>query len=130
MTGADLCREHATTISGVANTYDPGERLITLRPHVYRGATSATLTLAAHEAGHALQHRAIGWLVPAARWLLLGRLLLEWDASRRARTILRALDVEPDEQALRDSWRSYAAPAVWQTGAMVGLFAFALYLKR
>ncbi|MGQ9761969.1 MAG: zinc metallopeptidase [Thermogutta sp.] len=40
----------------LSDHYSPGERVIRLSPEVYRGRSLASVGIAAHEAGHALQH--------------------------------------------------------------------------
>ncbi len=40
----------------LSDHYDPKERVLRLSPDVYRGATVASMGIAAHEAGHAIQH--------------------------------------------------------------------------
>ena len=40
----------------LSDHYDPGARVLRLSPDVYRGASLSALGVAAHEAGHALQH--------------------------------------------------------------------------
>lgn len=124
MTGAALCRKLCPgieTIPGTSNAYHPCERMITLIPRHYGGTGAHSLTVAAHECGHAEQHEAIGWMAPALRWLLLGRLFLEWDASRRARRMMHGLGFIVHEPVLLDSWRGYLVPALWQTGLMLGV---------
>lgn len=127
MTGADLCRS-VTSLEvrcALANEYRPGDMLITLTPHNYGGHSAKNLTLAAHECGHAFQP---AWLQPL-RWLVIGRLALEWDASRRARAVLTSRGLVVDEAALRASWHGYVWPAAWQTGAMAGVLGFLLWRK-
>lgn len=41
----------------LSDHYDPGKRVLRLSPDVYRGTTIAAAGVAAHEAGHALQHQ-------------------------------------------------------------------------
>jgi len=36
--------------------YDPRKRTVNLSPHVYQGSSLASLAIAAHESGHAMQH--------------------------------------------------------------------------
>jgi Zn-dependent membrane protease YugP len=44
-------------VSGfLSDHYDPSEKVLRLSPDVYRGRSLASLGVAAHEAGHALQH--------------------------------------------------------------------------
>jgi len=40
----------------LSDHYDPKDRTLRLSPEVYRGSTVAAIGVAAHEAGHALQH--------------------------------------------------------------------------
>ena len=40
----------------LSDHYDPGERVLRLSPDVYHGRSLASLGVAAHEAGHAIQH--------------------------------------------------------------------------
>lgn len=65
--GADAAREliRQRGIDGVrveetpgflSDHYDPGARVLRLSPDVYRGRSLAALGVAAHEAGHAIQH--------------------------------------------------------------------------
>ncbi len=72
MTGAQAAREilHAQGVDHVAvemiegqltDHYDPRDKVLRLSPEVYRGSSLASLGVAAHEAGHALQH-ATGYL--------------------------------------------------------------------
>jgi uncharacterized protein len=42
----------------LSDHYDPSERALRLSPDVYEGRSLAALGVAAHEAGHALQHKA------------------------------------------------------------------------
>jgi len=133
MTGVALCLKLAPGVEvlpAMANEYRPAERLITLTPRHYGGNSARNLTVAAHECGHAEQHAAIGWMAPALRWLLLGRLFLEWDASRRARRMMHGLGLIVHEQVLLDSWRGYLVPALWQTGLMLGTGVVAVILRR
>ena len=66
-TGAEAAREliRRRGIDGVrveetpgflSDHYDPGARVLRLSPDVYRGRSLAALGVAAHEAGHAIQH--------------------------------------------------------------------------
>lgn len=66
-TGAEAAREliRRRGISGVrvemtpgflSDHYDPGARVLRLSPDVYHGRSLAALGVAAHEAGHAIQH--------------------------------------------------------------------------
>jgi Zn-dependent membrane protease YugP len=137
MTGATLCRRlleragiEGEVARGPANCYVPGEQLIVLRPHCYHGTSRKLLTLAAHEAGHAEQEHRLGWMTPALRWVLAGRLWLEWDASRRARLLLAAEGLNAHEEALEESWRGYLVPALWQTGLMLAAMGFAWGWRR
>lgn len=41
----------------LSDHYDPTKRVIRLSPDVFRGATVAAIGVAAHEAGHAIQHK-------------------------------------------------------------------------
>ena len=50
--------------------YDPRERALRLSPPVYQGRSVAALGIAAHEAGHALQHKA-GYVPLQIRSLLV-----------------------------------------------------------
>lgn len=136
MTGAEVCRALLARIEipaqvavGPTNHYANGERIVFLREHCYHGTSKKNRTLAAHEAGHAAQEARYGWLAPALRWLVPGRLLLEWDASRRAREMLLAIDEEADEPTLLSSWHSYLWPAVWQTGLLVAIAVAAVILR-
>ncbi len=122
----------------LSDHYDPRERVLRLSPDVYQGRSVAALGIAAHEAGHALQH-ASGYpllalrnaIVPLASvggnlsWILifggfiLGALNLvvlgigafgltvvfqlvnlpvEFDASRRAKALLRDLGLVRGEE--------------------------------
>src|SRR5215510_14999538 len=67
LTGADAAREllRRQNISGVtvepvegflSDHYDPSSRTLRLSPDVYHGRSLASLGVAAHEAGHAIQH--------------------------------------------------------------------------
>jgi Zn-dependent membrane protease YugP len=67
MTGAEAARElvRRRGIDGVeveevagflSDHYDPGARVLRLSPDVYHGRSLAALGVAAHEAGHAIQH--------------------------------------------------------------------------
>lgn len=48
----------------LSDHYDPRHRVLRLSPDVYRQRTAAAVGIAAHEAGHALQHaQNYGWLV-------------------------------------------------------------------
>lgn len=132
MTGADLCRRllvrngiDAEVHRGISNQYFSGDRVVTLHPLCFSGTSPKALTLAVHEAGHAEQESRLGWCAPALRWLVLGRLLLEWDANRRARRMMIAFGEPPDEETLRTLWRAYLSPALWQTGllAVIGVGA-------
>lgn len=136
MTGAILCRRllegegiECDVAVGAANCYVPGERLIVLRPHCYHGNSRKQLTLAAHEAGHAAQEVSAGWAAPAVRWLLIGRLWLEWDASGRARRMMQAAGVAPNEDALEESWRGYLVPGLWQMGTMLAMLLLAWFWR-
>ncbi len=136
MTGAELCRAWmqergiaGAVLSGPLNAYDPGERIISLRPHCYSGSTPRMLTTAAHEAGHADQHADLGWMIAAAQWLMPGRLWLEWDASRRAEKILGYFGRAADAGTLRASWESYLGPAVIQA-VLVGLCVAVYFAMR
>jgi Zn-dependent membrane protease YugP len=40
----------------LSDHYDPGKKVLSLSPDVYSGRTMAAVGIAAHEAGHALQH--------------------------------------------------------------------------
>lgn len=66
-TGAEAAREliRRRGVSGVrvemtqgflSDHYDPGARVLRLSPDVYQGRSLAALGVAAHEAGHAIQH--------------------------------------------------------------------------
>ncbi|MDB4972274.1 MAG: putative peptidase rane zinc metallopeptidase [Myxococcaceae bacterium] len=44
------------TAGFLSDHYDPGEKVLRLSPDVYRGRSLASLGVAAHEAGHAIQH--------------------------------------------------------------------------
>lgn len=67
MTGAEAARElvRRRGVSGVSveetpgflsDHYDPSERVLRLSPDVFHGRSLAALGVAAHEAGHAIQH--------------------------------------------------------------------------
>jgi uncharacterized protein len=67
LSGAEAARElvRQRGIDGVrveetpgflSDHYDPGERVLRLSPDVYHGRSLAALGVAAHEAGHAIQH--------------------------------------------------------------------------
>lgn len=67
MSGAEAARALLTRsgVGGVrveevagflSDHYDPGQRTLRLSPDVYHGRTLAALGVAAHEAGHAIQH--------------------------------------------------------------------------
>ena len=67
LTGADAAREllRRQNINGVtvepvegflSDHYDPGSRTLRLSPDVYHGRSLSALGVAAHEAGHAIQH--------------------------------------------------------------------------
>lgn len=67
MTGAEAAREmlrreglgnvRVEEVGGfLSDHYDPRDRVLRLSPSVYRGHSLASLGVAAHEAGHALQH--------------------------------------------------------------------------
>jgi len=67
ITGAEAARElvRRRGVSGVSveetpgflsDHYDPGERVLRLSPDVFHGRSLAALGVAAHEAGHAIQH--------------------------------------------------------------------------
>ena len=65
MTGAEVARMiiNRTDVAVIQNNggrmsdhYDPRHKVIALSPEVYNGNTVAALGIAAHEAGHALQH--------------------------------------------------------------------------
>ena len=67
MTGAQAAREILDSqglnyvpvemIDGqLTDHYDPRDKVLRLSPEVYRGSSIASLGVAAHEAGHALQH--------------------------------------------------------------------------
>jgi len=74
MTGAEAARAvcRAAGVEGVtieehqgflSDHYDPRHRALRLSPDVYRGQSVASIAVAAHEAGHAIQHaRAYRWL--------------------------------------------------------------------
>lgn len=106
---------------GAANAYVPGERVLVLRGGTIRGRDTATLAVVAHEVGHAAQEARWGPLVPPLRWLLAGRLWLEWDATRWALRRMRADGREEAAAVLRASWRGYVRPALWQTAALLAL---------
>jgi Zn-dependent membrane protease YugP len=53
--GADGVRVEETP-GFLSDHYDPGARVLRLSPEVYRGRSLASLGVAAHEAGHAIQH--------------------------------------------------------------------------
>jgi Zn-dependent membrane protease YugP len=134
MTGATLCRRllerleiEGAVVRGEANHYVHGDRLIVLRQHCYNGTSRRQLTIAAHEAGHAAQEQRFGWIAPALRWVLLGRLLLEWDASARARRLMAAEGIPTHEESLKESWRGYLAPALWQLALLVGIVLFVIF---
>lgn len=40
----------------LSDHYDPGERVVRLSPDVYHGSSIASIAVAAHECGHAIQH--------------------------------------------------------------------------
>lgn len=87
---------HDVTVEEVqgflSDHYDPAHRVLRLSPPVYRGLSVAAAGIAAHEAGHALQHaqayaplRLRSALVPAASlgsnlsWILImAGLLIQW----------------------------------------------------
>ena len=64
LTGADVARRIAGDTASVtmhnggkmSDHFDPRTRTVALSPDVYNGSTVAALGIAAHEAGHALQH--------------------------------------------------------------------------
>lgn len=67
MTGAQAARQmldsgglHEVAIEQVpgelSDHYDPRSRVLRLSPHVYGGSSMASVGIACHEAGHALQH--------------------------------------------------------------------------
>ncbi|MCA9116019.1 MAG: zinc metallopeptidase [Planctomycetaceae bacterium] len=67
----------------LSDHYDPGHRVLRLSPEVYSSRSAAAVGIAAHEAGHALQH-AHGYMplsirnaaVPAARFGPVGFMIL------------------------------------------------------
>ncbi len=89
LTGAELARrilaergiEVVEIVRGrglFADFYDPAHKRLSLSPQHYSGSTYAALGMAAHEAGHVLQHREghhpLNWRVSAIRatlWLSL-----------------------------------------------------------
>jgi Zn-dependent membrane protease YugP len=46
------------TSGWLSDHYDPRDRVLRLSPEVYEGRTVAAMGIAAHEAGHAIQHKA------------------------------------------------------------------------
>ena len=86
MTGAEVAKailvseglEHVNVemISGkLSDHYDPRQKVLRLSPEVYQGSSLASLGVAAHETGHAIQHAAGYWplnirhsLVPVANF--------------------------------------------------------------
>ncbi len=55
--GARLDDVKVTQTEGkLSDHYDPREKVVRLSPEVYRGDTLASLGIAAHEVGHAIQH--------------------------------------------------------------------------
>jgi len=74
MTGAEAARAVATaggvtdltieeTQGFLSDHYDPTSRTLRLSPQVYRGRSISSIAVAAHEAGHAIQHvKAYTWL--------------------------------------------------------------------
>lgn len=134
MTGAQLCRRllaqsgvEAVVRCSLVNQYRPG--IIELRSDCFNGRGAVAHTLAAHEMGHAEQGRAFGAAM-AVRCTMPGRLYLEWDASRRARRMLRANGIAPHEETLRASWRSYLGPALFQAAALLAAVLFVFGGKK
>ncbi|MCB1228807.1 MAG: zinc metallopeptidase [Verrucomicrobiae bacterium] len=94
LTGAELARrilmargiEVVEIVRGrglFADFYDPARKRLTLAPQHFSGSTYAALGIAAHEAGHVLQHREghhpLHWRVSAIRatmWLSLPLVVL------------------------------------------------------
>ncbi len=94
LTGAELARrilaergievvEIARGRGLLADYYDPAKKRLTLAPQHFSGSTYAALGVAAHEAGHVLQHREghhpLNWRISAIRatlWLSLPLVLL------------------------------------------------------
>ena len=74
MTGAEAARAGATaggvtelaieeTQGFLSDHYDPTSRTLRLSPEVYRGRSISSIAVAAHEAGHSIQHvKAYAWL--------------------------------------------------------------------
>ena len=74
MTGAEAARAVATaggvteltieeTQGFLSDHYDPRSRTLRLSPQVYRGRSISSIAVAAHEAGHSIQHvKAYAWL--------------------------------------------------------------------
>jgi len=54
----------------LSDHYDPTRRVLRLSPEVYRGRSVAAVSIAAHEAGHAMQH-AMGYAPLALRNLIV-----------------------------------------------------------
>ena len=94
LTGAQLARrilesrgiEVVEIVRGrglLADSYDPGRKRISLAPQNFGGSTYAALGIAAHQAGHVLQHREghkpLFWRISAVRatlWLSLPLVLV------------------------------------------------------
>jgi len=153
LTGAEAAREllrlrgvndvRVEPVQGfLSDHYDPGARVLRLSPDVYNGHSLASLGVAAHEAGHALQH-ATGYgplkfrsfvVKPAmlgsnlGMYVLMGGLVLtlpvEFNASSRAVEALQGAGMisrqeAPGTKAVLDAAAlTYVAAAI---GAVVQL---------
>ncbi len=88
MTGIELVRHCGVkVIVGSDNFYAWRARVVVLISEVANGTSPDALMIAAHEAAHDQQPRALFWL----RWLQPVRDHLEADAWRRAIVILKTL---------------------------------------
>lgn len=57
LNGAQLDEVNVTQTQGhLTDHYDPKEKVVRLSPQVFQGDTLASIGIAAHEAGHAIQH--------------------------------------------------------------------------
>jgi len=150
----------------LSDHYDPSSRTLRLSPEVYHGHSLAAVGIAAHEAGHALQHGegyaplklrngivplaalggnaswillAIGFALASAKLLLLGIILfsltvlfqlvnlpVEFDASRRARSLLGSLGIVSGSED-RDVKRVLSAAALTYVAATLSSILTLLY---
>lgn len=157
----------------LSDHYDPKAKVLRLSSEVYRGHSVASLGIAAHEAGHAIQHATgyaplkfrnglvgfamvggqfswlliFGGLALGAAGTILGKGLLiagialfsltvlfqlinlpvEFDASKRAKDLLRSADIVRDGEEYNAMRRVLSAAAMTYVAATVTAAATLLY---